>query len=149
MLLRSDRCLDSVRMTGKQHGINRFHRFGIILREAHVLLLIDGLQLGVETPDDGMDEPVGLNLRPILYLIGRDIFLIDSHIIGSKGIGACRSDDGHKLVIFIGNSDLGSFVADRVDHMVEGNPLSGIGLCPVDFEQTADLIKHRLLSLVV
>ena len=103
----------------------------------------------METADDWVDEPVGLDLGPILYLIRGNILLINSHVIGCEGIGTSRSDDGHEFIIFIGNSDLGGLIADRVDHMVKGYPLLRVRLGPILLEKTPDLLEHGFLSLVV
>ena len=149
VLLGADSGLDAVRMAGKQHGINGFHSLGVILRKAHVLLLIDSLQLGVEAADHRVDEPVSLDLRPILYLVGGNILLIDSHVGGREGVGSGRSDDGHQFIIFIGDGDLRGLIADRVDHMVEGDPLLRICLGPIFLEKAPDLVEHRLLRLIV
>ena len=149
VLLGADSGLDSVRMTGKQHRINSFHCLGVILRQAHVLLLIDRFQLGVEAADHGMDEPVSLDLGPIIDLVGGNILLIDGHISGCEGIGACRSDDGHQFVIFIGDGYLGRLIADRVYDMIQSHPLLGVDLGPIFLEKASDLLKHGLLGLII
>ncbi len=112
MLLGSEGCLESVRMVREEGEVEGFHSLPVVLGEAHVLFLIDGFQFGVEPADHRMHEPVGLNLGPVVYLVGRNILLIDGHVVGSEGVGVVGSDDGHQFVIFIRNGDLGGFVAD-------------------------------------
>lgn len=149
MLLGSEGCLESVRVVREESQVNGFHGLAVVLREAHVLLLIDGLKLCVESSDHRVHEPVGLDLRPVVDLVGRNVLLIDRHIIGSEGVGVVGADDGHQFVIFIRNGDLGRLVADRVYLMVDRLALLRVGLCAVNLEEGLDGVEHRLLGGVV
>ena len=149
VLLGSQGGLESVRMLGKQHGVDSLHCLFLVLGQAHILFLIDSLQLGMEAPDHRMPEPVGLDLGPIVDLVGRDVLGIDRHIVGSEGVSSAGADYRHQFVVFVRDGDLGSLVADRVYLVVEGYPFGRVGLGPVNFEQGPDGIEERFLSLVV
>ena len=73
----------------------------------------------METADDIILEAVCLNLCPVLYLIGGDIFLIDSLVIPCVGVAAGRADSSHQLIIFVGNGVFGCFVREAVDGVVD------------------------------
>ena len=103
----------------------------------------------MEAADDHVLEAVGLDLGPVLDLVGGDVLCVAGHVVGCVCVGADGSDDGHGLVILVGDGDLGSLVAERVDHMVDGPALGGVGLGAVHFIQVLDLGEDGLLGLVV
>ena len=61
--------LGAIGMMREEGCEGRLPHFAVVLGQGHILLLVDGLQLGVEAPDDRMTETVRLNLRPILDLV--------------------------------------------------------------------------------
>ncbi len=69
MLLGAQRGLLTVGMIGEKCLVERFPHLAAVLGKAHVLLLINRLQLGVETADDIVTETVGLNAGPVVNLV--------------------------------------------------------------------------------
>ena len=149
MLLRADDRLRAVRVVREEEGIDGVESLLRVVGQAHVLLLIDSFQLGVETAEDAVLETVGLDLRPVFDLVGGNLLDIAGHVVGGVGVGAFRADDGHQLVILVRDGDLGRLVADGVDPVVEGQPFLGIRQGAVHLKQTVDGREHRLLRLVV
>ncbi len=92
----------------------------------------------MESTDHRVHEPVSLDLRPVVNLVGRDVLLIDCHVAGGERVCVFGSDDGHQFVIFIGNGDFGRLVADRVDLVVDRLALLRVGLGTVNLEESLD-----------
>ena len=149
VVLRADDRLRAVRVVREEKGVEGVERFLAVVGQAHVLFLVHGLQLGVEPAEDAVHEAVGLDLRPVLDLVGRDFLHVAGYVVGRVGVGAPGADDGHQFVIFVRNRDLGRLVADGVDFMVDRQPLLGIGLGAVHFKQAVDGLEHRLFGRVV
>ena len=76
-----------------------------ILIEVHVVLLIDSLQLGVESANHHIAETVGLDPGPVVNLIGRDVFCVAGHIGRSESIGSLSAYHRHQLVILVRYGD--------------------------------------------
>ena len=87
MLLRTQRCLQTIGMIGEQLTHHGSHLLTEIARQTDVVLLIDSLQLGMETADDHVLETVCLNLGPVFYLVRRNILDIAGNVIRGVGIG--------------------------------------------------------------
>ena len=149
VLLGADDGLGPVRVMGEEDGINGDHRFFRIIGQPLVVFFVDSFQLGVETADDHVLEAVGLDLGPVLDLVGRDVFLVAGYIAGREGIGPFGSDQGHHLVIFIGDGQFRGFVTDGVDPVVGGGAFGRVRLGPVNIIQGLDLVQHGLFCRVV
>ena len=102
-------------MGRKQFLAQRLIELARILRQTDVILLVDSLQLGVETTDDHILETVCLNLGPVLDLVRGYILDIARHIVRGKGIGTLRADGRHQLVVLIRDKVLSSHLTDAVD----------------------------------
>ena len=86
MLLRPQSRLLAVRVVLEENGVDGLQALAQILCQAHVLLLVDRLQLSVESANHRMHESVSLDFRPIVYLIRRNVLGVDSHVVGSEGV---------------------------------------------------------------
>ena len=149
VLLRAQHGLGAVGMVGEQGGGHRFPYLARVLRERHVLLLVDGLQFGVEAADDGVLEAVGLDACPVVDLVRRDVLDVDGHVLRRVGVRSVGADGGHQLVVFVGNGQFRGFVAYRVDAVVDGRAFGLVRRLAVDFEETFDFIEHRFFGGVV
>ena len=69
MVLGSDDGLGAVGVVLEEFGRNGVHSLLHIVIEVHVVLLIYGFELGVETADDHILETVSLNLCPAVDLV--------------------------------------------------------------------------------
>ena len=96
-----------------------------------------------------MAEAVGLDARPVVDPVGRNVFGIDRHVVGCEGVGPFGADDGHQLVILVRNGDFGRLVADRVDPVVERRALPFVRQGPVGLEQGPDGVQQRFLGGIV
>jgi len=149
MLLCSQHGLRAVGVVGEQRGVHRFPDFAAVLRQGHVLLLVNGLKLGMEAADHGILETVGLDFGPVVDLVRGNVLDVDRHVLRREGVGAVGSDGRHQLVVLVGNGDFRSFVADRVYAAVDGRALGLVGGLAVNLEETFDLVEHRFLRGVV
>ena len=77
----------------------------VVLCQADVLLLVDGLELGVEETEDKVGETVGLHLGPGLQHVGRDVLHVHGVVVASEGVGTIAADGGHRLVVLVGDGD--------------------------------------------
>ena len=91
----TDDRLGAVRMVYEQDGVDGHHGILAVLVEVHVVFLIYGLELGVETPDDHVLETVGLHFRPVLYLVRGDVLGVAGHVVGGESVGTPGTDDCH------------------------------------------------------
>ena len=103
----------------------------------------------METTDYIVFKAVRLDFSPVVDLIGRNIFRIDSHIKSRISIGAIGSDSSHQLIVLIGNSIFGRFIRNTVDLMIDFFPFGLIGSLPVNFKQLFDLIEQRLFHFII
>ncbi len=107
MVLRSDGRLCAIGMVGEELGAQRIPFLIVVAGQSDVVLLIDSLQLGVESADNHVLEAVTLYLSPCVNLIGRDVLHITGDIIGSVSVATLRANGRHELVILIGDVILG------------------------------------------
>ncbi len=128
---------------------DRVENLLVVARERHVVLLVDGLQLGVETADHVVGEAVGLDLGPILHLIRGDVLRVDRLVVGGPGVAAVRTDGGHQLVVFVGDRQLRRLLRYGIDPGVDRLALLRVGRAAVDLEELFDLVEQRLLGGVV
>ena len=148
-LLRSQHGLRAVGMVGEERGVHRLPDFAAVLRQRHVFLFVDGLQFGVEATDHGIAEAVGLDFSPVVDLVRRDVLDVNGHVLRREGVGPVGADGGHQFVVFVGNGDLRSLVADRVDAVVDRRALGFVRGLAVDLEEPFDLVEHGFLGGVV
>ena len=149
VVLGADDGLRPVGVVGEQERVEGVEGFVGVGGQAHVLFLIDGLELGVEAAEYAVHEAVGLDLGPVLHLVGGNFLHIAGDIVGRVGIGPFGADDGHELVVLVRDRDLGGLVADGVDLMVQGEALVVVLQGAVHLKETVDGREHRLLGLVV
>ncbi len=136
-------------MAGELDGVDSEQSLLGVARESHVILLIDSLELRVESSDHHVLEPVGLDFGPVLDLVGGDVLHVAGHVVGGVGVGALRADERHELVIFIGDGNLRSGIAHGVDEVIDGVPLGLVGLRAVNVIEPLDLVQHGLFGLEV
>ena len=115
MFLRTDGGLRTIRMSRTEFASHGLIELSHILRQSDVILLVDGLQLSMETTDDHILETVGLNLGPVLHLIRGNVFCIARHVIRRIGIGAFRTNGCHQFVVLIRDEILSSHLTDAVN----------------------------------
>ena len=149
MLLSTQHGLATIGMVGEQRCVHRLIDLAVVLRERHILLLVDGFELGVETANHNILEAISLDFEPILNLVRGNVLDINGHIVACIGVGALSADRSHQLVVLVGNSQLRRLVADRVDTLVESLALSLVLGLAIDLEQLLNLVEQRLLGLVV
>ena len=149
MLLAAQGGLLAVRVVREEGLVDGLPELAAVLGQGHVLLLVDGLQLRVEAADHAVTEAVSLDAGPVVDLVGGDVLGIDSLVGGGPGVGAVRADDGHQLVILIGDRELGGLVAHRVDAVIDGLAPGLVRRLAVKFEELFDLVEHRLLGFIV
>ena len=106
MLLCTQNGLCSVGVVGEKHAVDLFQHLAGVIGQGHVLLLIYGLQLGVESAYGGVLETVCLNLCPVFNLVAGDVLGIAGYIVAGVGICSVGSDGRHQLVVFVGDADL-------------------------------------------
>ena len=149
VFLRTDGSLCSVRVVREQRRHEGFEQLPSILGRIHVSFFVHGFEFGMESADHQVPETVGLNLRPVLDLIARNVLHIAGHVIAGIGIGSVGTDGSHQLVVFIRNEISGRFVGKAVDDMIDGLAFGLIGGLAVLFELGFNRIEKRLFRLVV
>ena len=128
---------------------NGFYSLTTVVGEGHILFLVDGLQLGMEAAEHGLDKAVGLDTSPVVYLIGGYILDIAGDVLRCIGIGAVGANGRHKFVVLVGNGYERSLIAYRVYLMVDGGTLCAVGGLTIDLEKVLDLVQQRFLGFVV
>ena len=81
MFLRTDGGLSAVGVRGEQLRHHGSIELVAIIRQTDVILLIDSLQLRMETTNGHIHEAVGLNLCPVINLVRGDILHVAGHIV--------------------------------------------------------------------
>ena len=105
-------------MSRPEHLADGGKELALVAAQSDIILLIDSLQLGVETTYHHVLESVGLDLCPVLNLVRRDILRIAGHVVRRVGVRPFCTDGCHQLVVLIGNEILGCHLRHRVDLMV-------------------------------
>ena len=77
MVLISQHAVAAARVVGVEHRQYTVIGLLVISRERHVVLLIYGLQLGVEAADNGILETLALDLGPVLDLVRGYVLGVD------------------------------------------------------------------------
>ena len=149
VLLGADRGLLAVRVVRVERPGHGLVELLAVAGQGHVLLLIDGLQLGVEAADHQMTETVGLDTGPVVDLVGGDVLGIDGLVVGGPGVGPGGADDSHQFVILVGDRQLGGLETHGIDLVVDGQALRLVRGLAVDLEQALDLVQHGLLGSIV
>ena len=103
----------------------------------------------METADYHVLESVALHLRPVLYLIVRDVLHIAGYIVGSIGIGALASDARHQFVVLVRDIVFGSQLRDGINLVVSLLALSRVGEFAVALISAGNLVEIWLLLGVV
>ena len=103
----------------------------------------------METADYIIFKTVCLYLSPIIDLVGRNIFHI--YRLVEAGISICSgsTDSRHQLVVFIRNRQLGCFIGNAVDLVINSLPFRLVRRLAIDFEKLFDLVKQRFFLFVV
>ena len=118
MFLRTDGGLRAVRMGRRQLLTHRTPYLVTVVSQIHVVFLVDGFQLGMETANHHVLETVGLNLRPVLNLVRRDVLYVARHIVRREGIRTLGTDSCHQLVVLVGNEVLCCHLTHRVNLVI-------------------------------
>ena len=105
VFLGPENCLCTVRVVREKGCVHGLIHFAAVVREGHVLFLVNCLQFGVETSDYRIFESVCFNFRPVLDFIGRDVLHIYRHVLRCEGIRSLGPDYGHEFVVFVRNGD--------------------------------------------
>ena len=103
----------------------------------------------MEATDNHMLETVALYPRPVLHLVGRNVFRVAGHIVAGIGIGALGTDGGHQLVILIRDIVAGSQLRHRVYLMVCLPALVWVGKSAVHLVTTLYIVEQRALLLII
>ena len=141
MLLGADGCLRAVGMRWEKLGQQSLELLVSVVGEADIVLLIDGLQLGVEATNHHVLEAVGLNLGPVLHFVGRNFLDVAGHIVGGEGIRALAADSSHQLVVLVGDEVLGCELRDAVYLMVHLLARSFVGRYAIFLISTLDVVQ--------
>ena len=149
MLLAAEGRLLPIRVMREQGLVQSLPEFAVVLGEGHVLLLIDGLELRVETADHDIAEAVRLDTGPVVNLVGRDVLRVDGLVGRSPGIGAVGADDGHELVVLVRDGQFRRLIAYGVDLAINRRALCLVLRPAISLEQRLDAVKHRLLGSIV
>ena len=134
---------------GKEACVDGFEHLAVVAGEVHVVFLVDGFELGVESANHVVAEAVGLDLRPVLHLVGGDVLGVDGFVVGGPGVGAAAAYHAHHLVVLVGDSDLGCQVAHGVDLMVMCLAGFGVGDGAVLFVEALDLVEIGFFSRII
>ena len=126
MVLRSDNGLGAIRMMREKHRVEGVQSLFIVVGHRHILLFVHRLQFRMETAENTVHEAVGLDAGPVIQLVGGNLLHVAGYILAGEGVGALRSDDGHQLVILVGNGQFGRLVTDRIDFPVQGQTLGRV-----------------------
>ena len=108
VLLRTQRGLKSIRMIREEHLTTCSKEFSGVSGKTDVILLVNSLELCVETTYNHILETISLNLSPVLNLVRRDIFCVASYIIRGVSISTISAYCCHQFVVLIGDEVLGS-----------------------------------------
>ena len=149
IFLRAEHGLRAVGMVGEEGCEGCLVELAVVLGEAHVLLLVDGFELGVEAADYGVLEAVGLYAGPVLDLVGGDVLDVAGDVVACVGVGAVGADGRHELVVLVGYGQQRCLVAHRVDFVVDGLAGHAVGGVAVLLEELLDAVEHRLFCGVV
>ena len=117
--------------------------------QTDVILLVHGLQLGMETTDDHVLETVTLDLRPVLNLVRGDILRIAGHIVRGVGIRTLCTNGCHQLVVLIGDEVLRSNLTHRVNLMIGLLTGLGVGQLPISLVTLLNFSEQGGLCLWV
>ena len=146
VVLRADGGLRAVGVGGEELVEQCVDHLLAVLAEVQVVLLIDGFQLRVESSDDHVLEAVGLDACPVLHLVGGDVLYVAGDVEAGEGVGAVRTDEGHQLVVLVGDVVLGSELADAVNLVVGLLAGCGVRQLAVGLEALFDLIEQGSLG---
>ena len=149
MLLRSNGRLSAIGVMGEEDAVERIVHLVEVVGEVHVVFLIDGLELGVESSDDHIAEALCLHLGPRFQGMAWDVLLIAGDIGTRIGIGACGAYSCHHLVVFVGNGKLAGFVAEAVYAGIDGAAPVLVGNAAIHLILRLDTVEQRLLPGVV
>ena len=147
MLLGTDGGLESIRVVGPQHLTDSSEELPAVAGQSDIVFLIHSLQLCMETADHHVLETVGLDFRPVLYLVRWDVLCIASHIVGSICVSPLCTDGCHQLVVLVGDEVLCCELAYRVNLMVGLLALLRIGHQAVLLVALLDILQERSLCL--
>ena len=149
MLLEAEHVVHSVWMMREEGLVDGAPDLAAVLGEGHILLLVNGFQLGVEAPEHRMSEAVRLNAGPVIYLVGRYVLGVNGLVLGSPGIRSLCTYDGHKLVVLVRDGNEGGGVAQGVDPVIDGLAGSGVLSNAILLKEGFYLIEKRFLGGIV
>ena len=117
--------------------------------KSHVVLLVNRFEFGMKTTNHCILESLRLNLCPILNLVRWDILHIVCFVIRGPSVCAVSTYRLHQLVVLVRNGILRCLLRYAVNLCIYSLAFRLVSGCTIDLEQTLNLIKQRLLSLVV
>ena len=136
-------------MVAEEAGEKAVDDLLLVVGHADVLLLIDGLELGVEAADDHVFKTVALHLCPVLNLVRGDVLGVAGDVVRGVGVGAFGADGGHQLVVLVGDGNLAGLIADAVNLVIDGAALLGVGGLTIDLVKVGNLVEHGALGIDV
>ena len=149
MLLGADDGLRAVGVIEEEHRAEGVDHGPCIAGQTHVVLLIDGLKLGMKAADDAVLEAIGLDLGPVLDLVRGDVLGVAGDVEVRVRVRARGADSGHQLVVLVGDGILRSLVADAIDLTIECLAFGLVGGFAIDFKKAFDLVEEGLFGLIV
>ncbi len=149
VLLCAEHGLCSVGVVGeecREHGLGHL---AVVLGEAHVFLLVDGFELGVESAQHGVLEAVGLDACPVFDLVGGYVLDVAGLVVGGVGIRTVGADGGHEFVVLVGNGYERCFIAYGVNLTVDVAAFHRVGGVAVDLKEVFDFVEQGLFGRVI
>ena len=117
--------------------------------QALVLLFVHGFQLGVEQPEDRVDEAAGLDGGPLLQSVGRQADLVDGFFMPGVGVQIRGPHGVVELVHLVGDGVLGRQLGHAVDLGIDRSTGGGVCLVEVLLVQGCNLVQVGLLGGIV
>ena len=149
VLLCADGGLRSVWVVGPQHLAYGVEEFPLVGTESDVVFLIHSLQFGMEAADYHVLEAVGLNLSPVLHLVGGYVLGVASNVVAGVCVRAFRTDGCHQFVVLVGDEILCRQLRDAVNLVVFLLAQFGVFDEAVFLVSLLYLVEQRSLSLGV
>lgn len=103
----------------------------------------------MEATEYGLYKAIGLNTRPVVYLVGGNVLYVAGYVLRCIRIATYGADSGHKFVVLVGDGYKRSLVAYRVYLMIDGGAFGAVCGLAIYLKKVFDLVKQWLLALVV
>ena len=149
MFLSTNGGLCAIGMRGEQLGHHGIIHLLAVVGQMDVVLLIDGLQLSVESTDGHILKAVGLYLQPVVHLVGGNVLGVARHVEPGVGIGALSTDGRHHLVILVRDEVLGGLLRHAVNRAIGLAALSRVGQLAIILVALLNVIQQGCFGLGV